>query len=75
MPALASSAVASTSGGHTEPLLTLDEVCSELRITRSTFYDWRLKGLAPKCITLPSRKVRVERSELEAWKAALRDAE
>ncbi|WP_237703098.1 MULTISPECIES: helix-turn-helix transcriptional regulator [Protofrankia] len=56
-------------------MLTIDEVCAELRIPRSTFYEWRTKGLAPKCITLPSRKVRVERSALEAWKAAHRDAE
>jgi excisionase family DNA binding protein len=58
---------------RTDAMLTIDEVCAELRIPRSTFYDWRAKGLAPKCITLPSRKVRVERSELEAWKAARRD--
>jgi excisionase family DNA binding protein len=57
-----------------DPLLTIAEVCAELRIPRSTFYDWRAKGLAPQCITLPSRKVRIERSALEAWKSALRDA-
>jgi len=56
-----------------DPLLTIAEVCAELRIPRSTFYDWRTKGLAPKCITLPSRQVRIERSELEAWKSARRD--
>ncbi|OHV23243.1 transcriptional regulator [Parafrankia soli] len=73
MPALVPSTEAATSEDHAEPLLTVDEVCVELRITRSTFYDWRLKGLAPTCITLPSRKVRVERSALEAWKATRRD--
>jgi excisionase family DNA binding protein len=59
---------------HDHVMLTIAEVCAELRIPRSTFYDWRAKGLAPRCITLPSRKVRVERSELDAWKQAHRDA-
>lgn len=74
MPSHAPASEAVGSEDHTGPLLTLDEVCAELRITRSTFYDWRIKGLAPKCITLPSRKIRVERVELEAWKATRRDS-
>ena len=45
--------------------LTLAEVCAELRISRSTFYDWRAKGRAPRCIKLPNGDLRIRRSELE----------
>ena len=50
--------------------LTIPEVCAELRITRSTFYYWRQLGKAPKCIKLPSGKIRVRRSDLDAWIAS-----
>ena len=35
-------------------MLTLPEVCEELHVSRSTFYDWRQKGRAPRCIKLPT---------------------
>lgn len=47
--------------------LTLAEVCAELRVSRSTFYDWRAKGRAPRCIKLPNGDLRIRRSELERW--------
>ena len=47
--------------------LTLPEVCAELKISRSTFYDWRQKGRAPKCITLPNGSLRIRQSELNRW--------
>jgi excisionase family DNA binding protein len=47
--------------------LTLAEVCAELRISRSTFYDWRAKGRAPRCIKLPNGDLRIRRSALERW--------
>jgi excisionase family DNA binding protein len=47
--------------------LTLAEVCAELRISRSTFYDWRAKGRAPRCIKLPNGDLRIRRTELERW--------
>jgi len=47
--------------------LTLAEVCAELKISRSTFYDWRAKGLAPKCGKLPNGEIRVRRDELDRW--------
>lgn len=37
-------------------MLTLQELCEEIGISRSTFYDWRAKGRGPRCITLPSRR-------------------
>jgi predicted DNA-binding transcriptional regulator AlpA len=54
--------------------LTVSEVCAELRIAQSTFYDWRTKGSGPRCIKLPNGKLRVRRSDLEAWLKAREDA-
>lgn len=51
--------------------LTVDEVCAELKISRSTFYDWRQKGRAPKCATLPNGSIRIARVDLDAWYDAL----
>jgi predicted DNA-binding transcriptional regulator AlpA len=53
-------------GGANEKL-TLAEVCAELRIERSTFYDWRAKGRAPRCLKLPNGEIRVTRRDLDAW--------
>ncbi|WP_405143828.1 helix-turn-helix domain-containing protein [Sphaerisporangium sp. NBC_01403] len=54
--------------------LTVPQVCAELGISRSTFYDWRAKRRAPKCITLPNGSLRIRRAELERWLAAHEDA-
>lgn len=51
----------------TRTMLTLAEVCAELQISRSTFYDWRSKGRAPRCVTLPNGKLRIRRTDLESW--------
>ncbi|MFD5078022.1 helix-turn-helix transcriptional regulator [Streptomyces sp. NPDC058371] len=48
-------------------MLTLPEVCEELGISRSTFYDWRAKRRAPRCIKLPNGDLRVRRIELDHW--------
>ncbi|MFJ8631503.1 helix-turn-helix transcriptional regulator [Streptomyces sp. NPDC093568] len=47
--------------------LTLAEVCKDLKISRSTFYDWRAKGRAPRCIKLPNGDLRIRRSDYERW--------
>lgn len=47
--------------------LTITEVCDDLGIARSTFYDWRAKGRAPRCIKLPNGELRIRRAELESW--------
>ncbi|MFC9395008.1 helix-turn-helix transcriptional regulator [Streptomyces sp. NPDC057027] len=52
---------------RSEGKLTVDELCEELRISRSTFYDWRQKGRAPRCVKLPNGSLRVRRSDLENW--------
>jgi excisionase family DNA binding protein len=58
----------STSSSRTQ--LTIAQVCAELNVSRSTFYDWRAKGKAPRCIKLPNGEIRVRRSELDRWIAA-----
>jgi excisionase family DNA binding protein len=47
--------------------LTVAQLCAELGISRSTFYDWRAKGRAPRCIRLPNGEIRIRRTELERW--------
>jgi predicted DNA-binding transcriptional regulator AlpA len=47
--------------------LTVGEVCEDLQIAQSTFYEWRTKGTGPRCIKLPNGQLRVRRSDLEAW--------
>lgn len=47
--------------------LTVEQVCEELQVARSTFYQWRQLGEAPKCIRLPNGAIRVRRADLDAW--------
>ena len=54
--------------------LTIAEVCRELKISRSTFYDWRAKRRAPRCISLPNGSLRVRRADLDRWLSAHEDA-
>ncbi|MER6473754.1 helix-turn-helix domain-containing protein [Streptomyces sp. NPDC005706] len=54
--------------------LTLTEICKDLKISRSTFYDWRAKGRAPRCIKLPNGDIRVRRSDYEHWLSDREDA-
>src|SRR5581483_9641983 len=53
--------------------LTIAEVCAELKISRSTFYDWRAKRRAPRCITLPNGSLRIRRADLDRWLGAHED--
>jgi excisionase family DNA binding protein len=54
--------------------LTIAEVCADLGISRRTFYEWRAKGRAPRCIALPNGTLRVRRSEYQRWLAAREEA-
>jgi excisionase family DNA binding protein len=54
--------------------LTIAEVCRELKISRSTFYDWRAKRRAPRCISLPNGSLRVRRADLDRWLSTHEDA-
>jgi excisionase family DNA binding protein len=54
--------------------LSIEEVCAELNISRSTFYDWRAKGKAPRCIKLPNGEIRVRIADFESWLRSLEEA-
>jgi excisionase family DNA binding protein len=56
-----------TTTARPRTMLTLAEVCEELSISRSTFYDWRAKRRAPRCIKLPNGDLRIRRSDLDLW--------
>ncbi|MEU2748089.1 helix-turn-helix domain-containing protein [Streptomyces collinus] len=56
-----------TTATRTRSMLTLAEVCEELGVSRSTFYDWRAKRRAPRCIKLPNGDLRIRRSDLDDW--------
>lgn len=49
--------------------LTVSELCAELKVSRSTFYDWRQKRRGPRCIRLPNGGLRIRRRDLDAWLA------
>jgi predicted DNA-binding transcriptional regulator AlpA len=53
--------------------LTLAELCEDLGISRSTFYDWRAKRKAPRCLKLPNGDLRIRRSDYENWLASLEE--
>ncbi|QRP47434.1 AlpA family transcriptional regulator [Amycolatopsis sp. FDAARGOS 1241] len=48
-------------------LLTIASVCEELDVAQSTFYEWRAKRCAPRCIKLPNGGVRIRRADLDSW--------
>ncbi len=47
--------------------LTVDEVCTELRIARSTWEKWRQKNAGPQVVKLPNGQLRIRRDWLDAW--------
>lgn len=51
--------------------LTVEEICDDLGISRRTFYEWRAKGKAPECTSLPNGELRVTRDEYARWYASL----
>lgn len=51
----------------TDELLSVAEICTELKISRRTFYRWRELRIGPKAIKLPNGEIRVPRSALSAW--------
>lgn len=47
--------------------LTVPQLCRELGVSRSTFYEWRAKRCAPRCIKLPNGSIRIRRADLDEW--------
>src|SRR5262245_1834869 len=57
-------------GSHSgrDEWLTVDEVCSELKIGRRTFERWRSLGTAPRAVRLAGNgPLRIRRSWLDEW--------
>jgi predicted DNA-binding transcriptional regulator AlpA len=55
-----------------DELLSLGQLLSELGedgkpLAKSTFFDWRAKKRAPRCIKLPNGSLRFRRSEVDRW--------
>ena len=44
--------------GDPDDLLTIDEVITILRVSRTAFYRWRRRGTGPPSVRLPSGAVR-----------------
>jgi excisionase family DNA binding protein len=63
-----------TRGSQERDKLSIAEVCADLGISRRTFYEWRAKGRAPRCITLPNGSLRIRRSEYQRWLASREEA-
>lgn len=47
--------------------LTVAQVCAELKIARSTLYDWFAKSRGPKRRRLPNGELRIVRRDLDEW--------
>lgn len=58
----------------TRQRLTIADVCTDLGVSRSTFYEWRAKGRGPRCIKLPNGDIRINRTEYERWLNSLEEA-
>ncbi len=63
------------SGIPGDPLLTIEEVTAELRVSRAAFYRWRRQRAGPPAVRLPGGGVRVRRSALAAWLRQLEDTQ
>lgn len=54
--------------------LSVKDICEELGVARSTFYDWRAARKAPPCIKLPNGDLRIRRTDFERWLESLQSA-
>jgi hypothetical protein len=53
--------------------LSVADICTELKVSRRTFYRWRELQIGPEAIKLPNGEIRVERSSFSAWLVGLRE--
>ena len=50
-----------------EQLMTVEQVCLYLGVSRDTWDKWRSKGTGPKARRLPNGSLRVREEDLAAW--------
>lgn len=50
-----------------DELLTIRDMCAELKISRRTFYRWNAAGDVPELIPTPGGHFRAHRSDYQAW--------
>lgn len=53
--------------------VTIDEVCDDLGISRSTYYAWRASGKSPVGKKLPNGSIRIPISTYETWLESLEE--
>jgi Helix-turn-helix domain len=58
---------------QTGDVLTVEEFCAALKVSKDTFYHWRKVGTAPVCHRLPNGELRISCADRDAWLATLRD--
>ncbi len=57
-----------------DELLSAAEICTELKISRRTYYRWRELKVAPEgSLRLPNGEIRVRRSAFIAWLAKFQE--
>ena len=54
--------------------MTVDDVCTEIGISRSTFDKWRAKGVGPAARKLPNGSLRIARADFDGWLDGLPEA-
>lgn len=50
-----------------DELLSIEEVCDRLKVSRSTYNTWRSHHVAPPARRMPNGRVFTYTSELELW--------
>jgi excisionase family DNA binding protein len=50
-----------------DEMLTILDMCSEMKVSRRTFYRWKKAGDVPELFPLPGGEFRAYRSDYQAW--------
>jgi excisionase family DNA binding protein len=64
----------SRGGSRAVEQLTVEQLCAELQVARSTYYEWRAKGRGPRSLKLPNGEIRIRRDDLDRWLDGLGEA-
>ena len=50
-----------------ERLMTVEQVCDYLEVSRDTWDKWRAKGTGPRARRLPNGSLRISEDDLAVW--------